>query len=69
MAKKTKRTLVQLVAVPSGLTKDFDISHAERLLEMGNINGGWQLPATSKYSYDEENGLRLKTDTAGNTKA
>jgi hypothetical protein len=41
------------------------VTHAERLLDMGSeLNGGWELPENSKYYYDEENGLRLKSNSA-----
>jgi hypothetical protein len=52
------------------IKKDFGIQHAERLLDMGtNINGGWELPEDSNYLYDEENGLRVKSDKANSAKA
>lgn len=40
-------------------TRDFEVSHAERLLNMPN-NGGWQLPENSKFEFDKEYGLRYK---------
>lgn len=66
MAKKKEKTVV--LEVPHlGLTQAFGIPHAERLLDMGvELNGGWVLPATSEYQYDDENGLRLKANQ-GNT--
>jgi hypothetical protein len=33
------------------------------------INGGWELPKDSNYTYDEENGLRVKSDKANFAKA
>ena len=33
------------------------------------LNGGWELPDDSKYYYDEDNGIRLKTDKANTAKA
>ena len=56
--------------VPKYSTRqEFSIQHAERLLDMGaHINGGWELPEDSKYTYDEENGLRLKSDKANSGK-
>jgi hypothetical protein len=52
------------------MRQEFGIQHAERLLDMGtNINGGWELPEDSNYLYDEENGLRLKSDKANSAKA
>lgn len=65
MARKPKEQTVILVVPKYGLSQEFGIQHAERLLDMGALhNGGWELPANSKYRYDEENGLRVKTDKA-----
>ena len=52
------------------MRQEFGIQHAERLLDMGTaINGGWELPKDSNYSYNEENGLRVKSDKANSAKA
>ena len=52
------------------MSREFSVEHAERLLDMGEFrNGGWQLPTDSNYVYDEENGLRLKTDKRGTAEA
>lgn len=67
--RKKKEQTVTLVVPKYNIKKDFDIQHAERLLDMGtNINGGWELPEDSKYLYDEENGFRLKSDKANSAK-
>lgn len=67
MARKPKEQTVTLVVSKYNMSQEFGIQHAERLLDMGtNLNGGWELPSDSKYKYDEENGLRLKTDKASN---
>lgn len=67
MARKRKEQAVTLVVPKYGLSQEFGIQHAERLLDMGSaLNGGWELPADSNYKYDEENGLRVKTDKASN---
>lgn len=64
--RKPKQTMVTLMT-SKGAKQEFDIKHAERLLDMGEyLNGGWKLPEDSKYKYDEENGLRVKTDKASN---
>ena len=69
MRKKKEQTVTQVVP-KYNIKKDFGIQHAERLLDMGtNINGGWELPEDSNYLYDEENGLRLKSDKANSAKA
>ena len=54
---------VTLVVEKHNMSKEFSVPHAERLLDMGKyLNGGWTLPQDSKYIYDEENGLRLKSN-------
>lgn len=68
--RKKKEQIVTLVVPKYNIKKDFGIQHAERLLDMGtNINGGWELPEDSNYLYDEENGLRVKSDKANSAKA
>ena len=68
--RKKKEQTVTLVVPKYNIKKDFGIQHAERLLDMGaNINGGWELPKDSNYYYDEENGLRVKSDKANSAKA
>lgn len=63
MPRGPKKQTVTLVVPKYNLKQDFDIQHATRLLDMGPfMNGGWELPEDSKYYYDEENGLRIKTD-------
>lgn len=41
--------------------QSFEIGHAERILRMPN-NGGWDLPTDSKYTFDEKNGLTVKSN-------
>lgn len=68
--RKKKEPTVKLVVPKYGKEQEFTIPHAERILDMGtHVNGGWELPADSKYRYDEENGLRLKTDKGDTAKA
>lgn len=65
--RKVKEQTVTLIVPHCGMSQEFSISHAERLLDMGpHLNGGWELPENSKYTYTEEYGLRLKSDK-GNT--
>ena len=54
-----KTTTVTLVA--NGVTREFEFSHAERLLKMPH-NGGWTLPEKSKFEFSEEYGLRCRRD-------
>lgn len=53
-----KTTTVTLVA--NGVTREFEISHAERLLRMPR-NGGWHLPEKSKFEF-VNNGLQRRRD-------
>ena len=53
-----KATMVALEA--NGATREFEISHAERLLRMHN-NGGWHLPKDSKYEFVND-GLQCRKD-------
>lgn len=68
--RKKKEPTVTLVVPKYGMKQEFGIAHAERLLDMGtHQNGGWELPKDSNYIYDEENGLRVKTDKGNPSKA
>lgn len=50
-------------------SKEFEVSHAERILDMGAaVNGGWHVPEDSEYEYTEEYGLRLKSDKGSSAK-
>lgn len=60
-----KVTKVKLVCPTHGLTDEFGINHAERLLRMPN-NGGWQLPENTPFEFSIENGIRYKTHKKGN---
>lgn len=69
MRKKKEQTVT--LAVPKyNIKQEFGIEHAERLLDMGpQLNGGWELPGDSNYTYNEENGLRVKSDKTDFAKA
>ena len=68
--RKKKEPTITLVVPKYNRSQDFTIPHAERLLDMGpELNGGWELPEGSKYVYDEEYGLRVKSDKADSAKA
>ena len=67
MKKKVKT--IKLVVPKYNIEQSFELQHAERLLDMGTaLNGGWELPEDSDYYFDEENGLRLKSDKANPAK-
>ena len=62
MARLKKQKMITLVT-PAGIKQQFGIQHAERLLDLGpELNGGWKVDPDSDYYYDEENGIRLKSD-------
>lgn len=68
--RKKKEQTVKLVVPKHNKEQEFTVRHAERILDMGaHLNGGWVLPENSDYIYDEENGLRLKTDKGNTAKA
>ena len=67
--RKKKEQTITLVVPKHNIKQEFGLQHAERLLDMGSaVNGGWVLPEDSNYIYDEENGLRVKSDKANSAK-
>lgn len=68
MMRLKKESTVTLVVPKYNMSREFSVAHAERLLDLGHLNGGWELPKDSKYYYTE-NGLRLKSDKADTAKA
>ena len=68
MRKAKEQTI--LLCTPKGEKQKFSIPHAERLLDMGaELNGGWAIDKDSPYYYDEEYGIRLKSNKANSTEA
>lgn len=55
-----KETKIVLVAPQHNLKQELEITHAERLLRLKN-NGGWELPADSKFTFDG-NGIKLNSN-------
>ena len=67
--RKKKEFKIKLCTT-SGQVDFFTISHAEALLDMGpEVNGGWFIDPDSEYYYDEENGIRLKSNKANSAEA
>ena len=62
-----KETKVVLVCPRHNLTQELEITHAERLLRMKN-NGGWELPADSKFIFNE-NGIKRKSNKERDSRA
>ena len=58
MTAKTTNVILECEALGQ---REFEVSHAERLLGMVN-NGGWRLPKDSKFEF-VDNGLRLRRNT------
>ena len=58
-----KTTTVTLAV--GNVTKDFEFTHAERLLKM--TKAGWHLPADSKYEF-VNHAIRIKQDKQGNNR-
>lgn len=54
-----KQTTVALCQKNTGVTQEFEITHAERILRLRN-NGGWELPESSNYIFDLQNGITKK---------
>lgn len=68
-ASRVKEQTVTLVT-PNGHRQAFTLQHAERLLDMGpERNGGWKIAEGEKYTYTEENGIRVKSSTRDTAKA
>lgn len=57
--EKSRQSKIKLVVPDSDMEREFEITHAERLLGMPN-NGGWQLPENSEYIFDLNDGLKRK---------
>lgn len=68
--RRKKAPTVKLVVPKLNREQEFEVQHAERILDMGlALNGGWELPKDSEYIYDEEYGLRVKSDKTNTAKA
>lgn len=65
--EKSRQSKIKLVVPDSDMEREFEITHAERLLGMPN-NGGWQLPENSEYIFDLNDGLKRK-QPKGNTES
>lgn len=69
MVREARKPVKKVRLEANGIFQDFEISHAERILDMGPaINGGWRVPTNSDYEYSEEYGLKLKSNKGNNPK-
>jgi len=67
MAREIKKPVKMVRLETEELSQEFEVSHAERILDMGPVlNGGWHVPEDSEYEYTEEYGLRLKSNKENN---
>jgi len=70
MARQIRKPVKKVRLEAGDLSEEFEISHAERILDMGEaVNGGWHVPEDSEYEYSEEYGLRLKSDKGHSAEA
>lgn len=67
--REVKKPVKKVRLETEEFSQEFEVSHAERLLDMGlALNGGWHVPEDSEYEYTEEYGLRLKSDKGNSAK-
>lgn len=67
--REVKKPIKKVRLETEEFSQEFEVSHAERLLDMGPaLNGGWHVPEDSEYEYTEEYGLRLKSDKGNSAK-
>lgn len=65
---EAKKTIVTLEVAEYEMKRDFELEHAERLLNYPN-NGGWKLPADSTFDFSPENGITAKRTSKTDTTA
>ena len=52
MAREIKKPVKMVRLETEELSQEFEVSHAERILDMGPaLNGGWHVPEGSDYEY------------------
>lgn len=67
--RQVRKTVKMVRLETEDLSQEFEVSHAERILDMGpTVNGGWHVPEDSEYEYTEEYGLRLKSNKGNSAK-
>lgn len=60
---------IKKVVLEAGeVRREFEITHAERLLRMPN-NGGWHFPQDSDFEMTEQNGVELRRNKESNKKS
>lgn len=62
MARQIRKSIQKVRLEAGGISQEFEVTHAERILDMGPVrNGGWHVPEDSEYEYTEEYGLKHKS--------
>ncbi len=64
MQERIKKVILEAGEV----RREFEITHAERLLRMPN-NGGWHFPQDSDFEITEQNGVELRRNKESNKKS
>ena len=60
---------IKKVVLEAGeVRREFEITHAEKLLRMPN-NGGWHFPQDSDFEITEQNGVELRRNKESNKKS
>ena len=60
---------IKKVVLEAGeVRREFEITHAEKLLRMPN-NGGWHFPQGSDFEITEQNGVELRRNKESNKKS
>lgn len=63
MARRFRKPVKKVRLEAGDISQEFEITHAERILDMGPaLNGGWHVPEDSEYEYTEEYGLKLRAN-------
>lgn len=63
MVRQVRKPVKKVRLEAGDISREFEVSHAERILDMGPaLNGGWHVPEDSEYEYTEEYGLKLRAN-------
>ena len=52
--REIRKPVKKVLLETDKISQEFEVSHAERILDMGPaVNGGWRVPEDSDYEYTE----------------